>query len=98
MALVGGRQVLQTLSILIANIRSETNIFYLFSNNYINELICTPFDFDDDEIIGYYINLLKAIRWAPRLAIFLRATRNHFLIGIGAMCCPESDISCDCAA
>lgn len=66
MALVGGHQVLQTLSILIANIRSETNIFYLFSNNYINELICTPFDFDDDEIIGYYINLLKAIRWAPR--------------------------------
>lgn len=58
----GGGQVLQTLSILIANIRSQTNIFYLFSNNYINELITTPFDFDDDEIIGYYINLLKAIR------------------------------------
>lgn len=34
-------QVLQTLSILIQNIRSETAIFYLFSNNYINELITT---------------------------------------------------------
>ncbi len=34
-------QVLQTLSILIQNIRSETAIFYLFSNNYINELIST---------------------------------------------------------
>jgi Uncharacterised conserved protein len=33
--------VLQTLSILIQNIRSETAIFYLFSNNYINELITT---------------------------------------------------------
>ena len=99
-ALVGGRQVLQTLSILIANIRSETNIFYLFSNNYINELICTPFDFDDDEIIGYYINLLKAIRWALRLAIFPRADGrlNRFLIGVDAMCCSDSDVSCGCAA
>ena len=33
--------MLQTLSILIQNIRSETAIFYLFSNNYINELITT---------------------------------------------------------
>lgn len=54
-------QVLQTLSILIANIRSETAIFYIFSNNYINDLITTNLDFEDDEIIGYYINLLKAI-------------------------------------
>ena len=34
-------QVLQTLSILIQNIRSQTAIFYLFSNNYINQLIST---------------------------------------------------------
>jgi protein CLEC16A len=43
-------QVLQTLSILIQNIRSETAIFYLFSNNFINELIALRFDFEDDEV------------------------------------------------
>ena len=42
--------MLQTLSILIQNIRSETAIFYLFSNNFINELISLRFDFEDDEV------------------------------------------------
>jgi hypothetical protein len=54
-------QVLQTLSILIQNIRSETAIFYLFSNNFINELITLRFDFEDDEVLGYFVNMLKAI-------------------------------------
>ena len=53
--------MLQTLSILIQNIRSETAIFYLFSNNFINELITLRFDFEDDEVLGYFVNMLKAI-------------------------------------
>ena len=55
------KQVLQTLSILIQNIRSETAIFYLFSNNMVNEIVAMRFDFEDDEVLGYFINLLKTI-------------------------------------
>ncbi|KAK9825468.1 hypothetical protein WJX81_005951 [Elliptochloris bilobata] len=55
------KQVLQTLSILIQNIRSTTAIFYLFSNNHVNEIIALRFDFEDDEVLGYYINLLKTV-------------------------------------
>ncbi|KAK9820557.1 hypothetical protein WJX72_011634 [[Myrmecia] bisecta] len=55
------KQVLQTLSILIQNIRSETAIFYLFSNNHINDIVAMRFDFEDDEVLGYFINLLKTI-------------------------------------
>ena len=44
------KQVLQTLSILIQNIRSTTAIFYLFSNNHVNEIVALRFDFDDDEV------------------------------------------------
>jgi hypothetical protein len=54
-------QVLQTLSILIQNIRSTNAIFYLFSNNHINAIVAMSFDFKDDEVLGYYINLLKTI-------------------------------------
>lgn len=54
-------QVLQTLSILIQNIRSQVAIFYLFSNNHVNDIVALRFDFDDDEVLGYYINLLKTI-------------------------------------
>ncbi|BDA41766.1 probable protein CLEC16A homolog at N-terminal half [Coccomyxa sp. Obi] len=55
------KQVLQTLSILIQNIRSTTAIFYLFSNNLVNEIVAMRFDFEDDEVLGYFINLLKTI-------------------------------------
>eukprot|EP00191_Tetraselmis_sp_GSL018_P010529 CAMPEP_0177609508 /NCGR_PEP_ID=MMETSP0419_2-20121207/19136_1 /TAXON_ID=582737 /ORGANISM="Tetraselmis sp., Strain GSL018" /LENGTH=882 /DNA_ID=CAMNT_0019104457 /DNA_START=372 /DNA_END=3016 /DNA_ORIENTATION=+ len=55
------QQVLQTLSIMIQNIRNETSIYFLFSNNQINEMISIKLDFEDEEVLGYYISFLKAI-------------------------------------
>lgn len=54
-------QVLQTLSIIIQNVRSETGIFFLFSNNHINNIVDLDFDFSDEEVLGYYISFLKTI-------------------------------------
>ncbi|GAB4821885.1 hypothetical protein N2152v2_008931 [Parachlorella kessleri] len=54
-------QVLQTLSILIQNVRNQQTVYYLFSNNHINEIVTMRFDFEDDEVLGYYVNLLKTI-------------------------------------
>ncbi|KAL4427887.1 hypothetical protein ABPG75_001976 [Micractinium tetrahymenae] len=54
-------QVLQTLSILIQNLRNQQTVYYLFSNNHINEIVSMRFDFDDDEVLGYFVNLLKTI-------------------------------------
>ncbi|MEW5299570.1 MAG: hypothetical protein WDW36_002571 [Sanguina aurantia] len=55
------KQVLQTLSIIIQNVRSETGIFFLFSNNHINNIVEVRFDFEDEEVLGYYISFLKTI-------------------------------------
>jgi protein CLEC16A len=55
------QQVLQTLSIIIQNVRSETGIFFLFSNNHINNIVDLDFDFSDEEVLGYYISFLKTI-------------------------------------
>ena len=55
------KQVLQTLSIIIQNVRSETAIFFLFSNNHINNIVDLDYDFDDEEVLGYYISFLKTI-------------------------------------
>lgn len=52
---------MQTLSIMIQNLRSETSIFYLFSNNHINDIVQLGFDFEDEEVLGYYISFLKTI-------------------------------------
>merc|ERR1719409_1642784 len=54
-------QLLQTLSMLVQNIRRETSLYYLFSNNYVNQLISTQFDWHDEEILGYYISFLKSL-------------------------------------
>ena len=54
-------QVLQTLYILIQNLRSKTALYYICSNNHVNDLVTLSFDFEDEEVLGYYINLLKSI-------------------------------------
>ncbi|GLC45077.1 hypothetical protein PLESTB_001465900 [Pleodorina starrii] len=55
------KQVLQTLSIIIQNVRSETGTYFLFSNNHINNIVEIRFDFEDEEVLGYYISFLKTI-------------------------------------
>jgi protein CLEC16A len=64
--------VLQTLYILIQNLRSKTALYYVCSNNHVNDLVTLAFDFEDEEVLGYYINLLKSIslRLTPKTAQF----------------------------
>lgn len=54
-------QLLQTLSIMIQNLRNEHAIYYLFSNEYINYLITYPFEFENEELVPYYISFLRTI-------------------------------------
>ncbi|KAL1130694.1 hypothetical protein AAG570_011935 [Ranatra chinensis] len=54
-------QLLQTLNILFENIRSETSLYYLLSNNHVNLIIVHKFDFSDEEVMAYYISFLKTL-------------------------------------
>ncbi|KAL1523906.1 hypothetical protein AB1Y20_018825 [Prymnesium parvum] len=54
-------QLLQTLSILLQNIEAGPSVFFILSNNHINELITHPFDFTHEELLTHYVSLLKAI-------------------------------------
>ncbi|XP_014509724.1 uncharacterized protein LOC106768871 isoform X2 [Vigna radiata var. radiata] len=54
-------QLLQTVSIMVQNLKSEHAIYYMFSNEYINYLITYPFDFRNEELLSYYISFLRAI-------------------------------------
>ncbi|CAO2041874.1 unnamed protein product [Urochloa humidicola] len=54
-------QLLQTMGIMIQNLRNEHSIYYIFSNEHINFLITYPFDFRIDEMLSYYISFLRAI-------------------------------------
>ncbi|KAK9097477.1 hypothetical protein Sjap_022974 [Stephania japonica] len=54
-------QLLQTMSIMIQNFRSEHSIYFLFSNEHVNYLITYSFDFNNEELLSYYISFLRAI-------------------------------------
>ena len=75
-------QVLQTLYILIQNIRSQTAIYYIFSNNHVNDIVTLRFDFEDDEVLGYYINLLKTIS----LRLTSKTVQFFFQVHLTGLC------------
>jgi len=60
-------QVLQTISILISNVSDPTSLYYLLSNNYINDVVASVIPLqqwsDDalDEILPVYISFLKTL-------------------------------------
>lgn len=54
-------QLLQTLNILFENIKNETSLYYLLSNNHVNSIIIHKFDFSDEEVMAYYISFLKTL-------------------------------------
>ena len=71
-------QVIQSLSILIANTTREISVFYLLSNNYINDLIVSNFDFANEDILAYYISFLK------KLSLRLNLRTIHFFFNEAA--------------
>ncbi|KAK6101902.1 hypothetical protein QQG55_6390 [Brugia pahangi] len=54
-------QLLQTLNILFENIRHKTSLYYLLSNNHVNSIIMYHFNFENEEIMAYYISFLKTL-------------------------------------
>lgn len=54
-------QVLQTLNIMFENVRSRQSLYFLLSNNYVNQVIGLRYDFSNDEILAYYIYLLRTL-------------------------------------
>ncbi|OQV21537.1 putative Protein CLEC16A [Hypsibius exemplaris] len=54
-------QVLQLLHILFENISQDTSLYFLLSNNFINQIIECSFDLSDDEILAHYVSLMKIL-------------------------------------
>ena len=56
-------QLLQTMSLLLLNVKRQTSLYFLLSNNAINQLINNNnnLDFSDEEVLSYFISLMKSI-------------------------------------
>ncbi|KAL3090237.1 hypothetical protein niasHS_006689 [Heterodera schachtii] len=74
-------QLLQTLNILFENIRNETSLYFLLSNNTVNLIITHDFDFANEEIIAYFISFLKTLSFKlnPKTVnFFFNESTNEF--------------------
>lgn len=72
-------QVIQTISILVQNVRNNTSLYYLLSNNYVNEIIDNDFDFRDEELQDHFVSFLKtlSLRLNPNTVQFFFNHETH---------------------
>eukprot|EP00929_Paragymnodinium_shiwhaense_P044221 TRINITY_DN22693_c1_g4_i2.p1 TRINITY_DN22693_c1_g4~~TRINITY_DN22693_c1_g4_i2.p1 ORF type:complete len:673 (+),score=200.64 TRINITY_DN22693_c1_g4_i2:181-2199(+) len=54
-------QLLQTLSIIVPNIKTDMSLHCLLKDNDINDAIGAKLDFKDEEILAWYVSLLKSL-------------------------------------
>lgn len=54
-------QVLQSLSILVQNVSRATSLIYLLSGGLLNTFFDYPPDLDDEEMLAYFVTLLKGL-------------------------------------
>ena len=65
--------IIQSLSILIVNIlNSKAFLYFILSNNFINNLLLIDYSKYDDEYYSYYVNFLKSLA--------MRLDQNTFLL------------------
>ena len=53
--------VFKGFALLLSNLSNHDQLLYLFSNNYINRLLCLPYDNTDTDFVYYYINFIKSL-------------------------------------
>jgi len=79
--------IIQSLSILIVNIvKSKAFLYFILSNNFINDLLLIDYSKYDDEFYSYYVNFLKSL--------VMRLDQNTFLLFYNKRSCCFPILDC----
>jgi len=54
-------QIIKSFSILLLSIKNTQTLYYLFSNNFINQIVSNNFEKYDEEFLSHYVNFLKSL-------------------------------------
>ena len=54
-------QIVQTLAILVQNVCNETSLYYLLSNNFVNEIIMLEVNLSDTDLVSQFVSFLKTL-------------------------------------
>jgi len=54
-------QIIKSFAVLILNTTNTTTLYYIFSNNFINQILTNDYEKYDDDFLSYYVNFLKSL-------------------------------------
>ena len=54
-------QIIKSFALLITNLTNKQNLYFLFSNNFINQIISGDYEKIDSDFLYYYVNFIKSL-------------------------------------
>jgi len=54
-------QIIKSFSVLILNTTNKTTLYYIFSNNFINQILTNEYEKYDEDFLSYYVNFIKSL-------------------------------------
>lgn len=54
-------QIIKSFAVLILNTTNTTTLYYIFSNNFINQIIDNDYERYDEDFLSYYVNFIKSL-------------------------------------
>lgn len=54
-------QIIKSFSVLILNTTNTTTLYYIFSNNFINQILSNDYEKYDEDFLSYYVNFVKSL-------------------------------------
>jgi hypothetical protein len=74
-------QIIKSFAALILTLKNNITIYYLFSGNFINQIISNHFEQYDEDFLSYYVNFLKSLSMKIDLTtirLFFHEETNSF--------------------
>ena len=74
-------QIIKSFAALILTITNKNCLYYIFSNNFINQIISNNFEKYDEDFLSYYVNFLKSLTLKidiTTIQFFFFKDRNSF--------------------
>jgi hypothetical protein len=54
-------QIIKSFALLITNLTNKQSLYFLFSNNFINQIISGDYEIIDSDFLSYYVNFIKSL-------------------------------------
>ena len=54
-------EIIKSFSVLILNVTKNEMLYFLFSNNFINQIVSKSYYYYDEDFVFYFINFLKSL-------------------------------------